>query len=67
MRTYVVQLVKRICLQCGRPGFDPWDGKIPWNMKWQPTPIFLPGKFHGQRNLAGYSSWVTKNQIKLSD
>ena len=30
-------------------------GKIPWKRKWQPTPVFLPGEFHGQRSLAGYS------------
>ena len=40
--------------------FDPWVGKIPWRRKWQPTPIFLPGKFHGQRGLVGYSSWGLK-------
>ena len=38
------------------PGFDPWVREIPWSMKWQPTPIFSPGKFHGQRSPAGYSS-----------
>ena len=32
-----------------------WDGKSPWRRKWQPTPLFLPGKSHGQRSLAGYS------------
>ena len=32
----------------------------PWSRKWQPTPVFLPGKFHGQRNLAGYSQWGRK-------
>ena len=32
--------------------FDLWVGKIPWRRKWQPTPVFLPGKSHGQRNLA---------------
>ena len=32
-------------------------GKILWRRKWQPTPVFLPGKFHGQRSLAGYSPW----------
>ena len=32
-------------------------GKIPWRKKWQPTPVFLPGKSHGQRSLAGYSPW----------
>ena len=47
----------RICLQCRRPGFDPWIGKIPWRRKLQPTPAFLPGEFHEQRNLAGYSPW----------
>ncbi|CAI9153447.1 unnamed protein product [Rangifer tarandus platyrhynchus] len=35
--------------------FDPWVEKIPWKRKWQPTPVFLPGKFHGQRSLVGYS------------
>ena len=46
-----------ICLQCRRPWFPPWVGKIPWRRKWQPTPVFLPGEFHGQRSLAG-SKWV---------
>ena len=32
-----------------------WVGKIPWRRKWQPTPVFLPGKSHGQKSLAGYS------------
>ena len=32
-------------------------GKISWRRKWQPTPVFLPGKSHGQRSLAGYSPW----------
>ena len=43
--------------QCRRPGFDTWVGKIPWRRKCQPTAIFLPGKSHGQRSLAGYSPW----------
>ena len=38
-----------------RRGFDPWVGKIPWRRKWQPSPVFLYGKSHGQRILAGYS------------
>ena len=49
-----------ICLQCGRPGFDPWDGKIPWGRKQQPTPVFLPGESHGERSLAGYSPQALK-------
>ena len=35
--------------------FNPWFGKISWRRKWQPTPVFLPGKSHGRRNLVGYS------------
>jgi len=40
------------------PRFDPWIGKIPWRREQQPTPVFLPGEFHGQRSLADYSPWV---------
>ena len=50
----------RICLQYRRPGFDPLVGKIPWRRKWQHTPVFLPGKSHGQRSLVGYSLWGCK-------
>ena len=32
-----------------------WVGKIPWIRKWQSTPVFLPGKSHGQRSLVGYT------------
>ena len=35
---------ERIGLQCGRPGFNPWLGKIPWRRAWQPTPVFSPGE-----------------------
>ena len=38
-------------------GLDPWVDKSPWRRKWQPTPVFLPGKSLGQRSLAGYSPW----------
>ena len=34
--------------------------KSPWSRKWQPAPVFLPGKFRGQRSLAGYSPWGHK-------
>ena len=34
--------------------------RIPWKSKWQPTPVFLPGKSHGQRSLEGYSPWGRK-------
>ena len=36
--------------------FDLRVGKIPWRMKWQPTPVLLPGKFHGLRSLVGLQS-----------
>ena len=45
--------------------FDPWVSKIPWRRKWQPTPVSLPGKSHGQRSLAGYSCGVTKSRTWL--
>ena len=48
---------KKTTWQCRRCGFNPWVGMIPWRRKWQPTPVFLPGKSHGQRNLVGYSPW----------
>ena len=40
--------------------FNPWVGKIPWRRKWQPTPVVLPGKLHGQRSLEGYNPWGCK-------
>ena len=46
--------------QCRRHGFDPWVGKIPCRRKWHTSPVFLPGKFHGQRSLVGYSPWGHK-------
>ena len=49
-----------VCLQCRRPRFDPWVGKIPWRRKWQPTAVFLPGKSHGWKSLVGYSPWGHK-------
>ena len=47
----------RSCRTCR---FDPWVGKTLWRRKWQPTPVFLPGKSHGQRSLAGYCPWGCK-------
>ena len=57
----------RICLQCRRPGFDPWVGKIPWRRDWLLTPVSLPAESHRQRSLAGYSLWVTKSWKGLSN
>ena len=51
--------------QWRRHKFDPWVRKIPWRRKWQATPVFLPGKSHRQRCLAGYSSWGLRLQKEL--
>ena len=51
---------KESACQCRRHGFDPWVWKIPWRRKWQPTPVFLPGESHGQRNLVGHNPWSRK-------
>ena len=60
----------RICLQCRRPRFDPWVGKMPWRKEWLPTPVLMPREFHRQRNLARYSPWSYKvtatEQLTLS-
>ena len=65
---------KELACQFRRHGFDPWLGKIPWRRKWKSIPVFLPGKSHGQRSLAGCSPWgwervrhdlVTKQQQSL--
>ena len=47
-----------------RHGFYPWVRKIPWRRKWQPTPVFLPGKSHGQRRLTGYSPGKSRMLLK---
>ena len=57
-------VVKNLPASAGdkRPGFDPCIRQIPWRRKWQPTPFFLPGKFHGQRARAHR---VAKSQTGL--
>ena len=64
-------MFKEPACQCRRCGFDPWVREIPWRGKWQATPVLLPGKFHGQKSLAGYSprncktavqDWVNSNR-----
>ena len=52
----IVQTVKNLPAMW-ETQFDSWTGKIPWRRKWQPTSVFLPGEFHGQRRLAGSRSW----------
>ena len=52
----VAQMVKHLPTMW-ETGIDPWVGKIPWGRKWQPTPVLLPGKSHGQRSLVGHIPW----------
>ena len=51
---------KASAYNAGDPGSDPWVRKVPWRKKWQPTPVFLPGKSHGWGSLVGYSPWGHK-------
>ena len=68
----MVQVIKNLpAVQ--ETGFDSWVGKIPWKKKWKPTPVFLPGEFHGQRSLAGYTpsqrvrhDWARTHTEKLN-
>ena len=53
---------KESACQARKLGFGPWV----WRRKWQPTPVFLPGESHGQRNLAGYSPWGHK-ELDMTD
>ena len=48
------------CRRHNRCRLDPRVGKVPWRMAWQLTPVFLPGKSHGQRSLVGHSPWGCK-------
>ena len=59
---YMASLVAhcRICLQCRRPGFDRWVGKITGRKELLLTPVFWPGEFYGQRSLGGYSPWGSR-------
>ena len=53
-----------LLLQCSRRGLNPWVGKTPWGRTWQPPPVFVPEKFHGQRQATVLG--VTKSQKRLS-
>ena len=55
--SWVLLVIKNPLPMQEMQGFNLWFGKIPWRRKWQPTPVFLPEKFHGQRSLVGYSPW----------
>ena len=59
-RWFSRQRIRLRCRRHRRCRLDLWVGKIPWRRKWQPTPVFLTEKSHGQRNPAGYSPWGRK-------
>ena len=61
----VTQLVKNP-LQCRRPGFNLWVGKIPWRREWQPTPLFLPGESHGLYSPWGHKELDTTERLSIS-
>ena len=62
----VGQMVKNLPTM-QKPRFNPWVRKITYRKEWQPTPVFLPGEFHGQRSLVGCSPWGYKELMRLND
>ena len=63
---------KRINLQCGRPGFNPWVGKISWRRERLPTPVFWPGEFHGLYSPWGHkesdlTEWLSHSEVQETD
>ena len=65
-REYIYRHVPFFRLQCRRCGLDPWVRKIPWRKR-PLTPVFLPGKSHGQRSLVGCSPGVAKSRTWLTE
>ena len=57
----LAQMVKNLPAMKETLKFDPRVRTIPWRSEWQPMPVFLPGEFHGQRSLVGYSTWGHKD------
>ena len=58
---------KESVCNAGDLGSIPGLGRSPREGNTGPTPVFWPGKFHGQRSLAGYSSWGCKSRTRLND
>ena len=52
------------CRRLKRCGFNPCAEKIPWSRKWQPAPVFLPGKIHRQRSLVGYIQSISLQKVR---
>ena len=57
LRASLVAQNLKICLQCRRPRFNSWIGKIPWRRARQPAPVFSPGESYGEMNLVGWHPW----------
>ena len=57
---FIITFLNLVNLQCGKPRFYPWVGKIPRRRKQQPIPVLFPGKSHGPRSLVGFSPWGHK-------
>ena len=57
---------QRVCLQCRRPGFNPWVGEIPWRRQRLPTPVFWPREFHGLYSSRGHKESNTTEWLSLS-
>ena len=57
---------KESTCQSRRQGFDPWVGNILWRVKWQTTPVFLPGKSHGRRSLVGCKELNVTEWLRMS-
>ena len=60
-------VVKNPSPNAGDAGSIPGSGRSPGEGNWQPAPVFLPGKSHGQRSPAAYGPRVAKSQIQLSN
>ena len=56
---------QRFCLQCGRPGFDPWVGESPWRRERLPTPVSWPGESHGLCSSGGRKESATPERLSL--
>ena len=50
-----------------RHGFNPWVRKILWRREWLPTPVFLPGEFHGLRSLVGYIESMGSKELGMTE
>ena len=63
---YLVALMKRICLQCRRPRFDPWVRKIPWRREWLSTSVSWPRECHGLYSPWGHKELDTTERLSLT-